>query len=263
MFFDFRGEFYSVLLNGLCVIFKPAKLCNDLSCANTVIRICLHYMTTQRFWIEGDNFVRRSVAEKKVRLYHASHTVKRIEDINFPGHKDSFDFGQGFYLTENKVVADMWSVSNNRPIVNVYEYDGSAQKLYDISRDFEAWLKIVVGFRSRAYKVNIKSDIIYGQIANDRMDRVMESFLAGVISSDQLRKALLLVNLGNQFAFKKSCIGLEFVGSYTLKGFEARQITDRNNSNRADLEAKIRLVYRERNTGFFIEDLKGMGDFYE
>ena len=198
-----------------------------------------------------------------VMLYHASHTVKLIEDIHFPGHKDSFDFGQGFYLTENKIVADMWSVSNNRPIVNVYEYMINAQTIFDVSNDFERWLKVIVGFRSRAYKVNIKSDIVYGQIANDRMDRVIESFLGGVISSDQLRKALLLVNLGNQYALKKSCAGLSYIDSYSLKGFEARQLTERNNSNRVDLDAKIRLVYRERNTGYFVDDIKNRGDFYE
>jgi len=199
----------------------------------------------------------------KVRLYHASHNVKQIKDIYFPGRKDSFDFGQGFYLTENKFVADMWSITNNRPVVNVYEYTKNTQTLYDISNDFENWLKIVVGFRSRSYKVNIKSGVIYGQIANDRMDRVIESFLAGVISSDQLRKALLLVNLGNQFAFKKSCVGLEYIDHYTLKGFEARQLAERNYSSRVNLDAKIKLIYRERNTGFFIDDLKGMGDFNE
>jgi len=200
---------------------------------------------------------------KKVMLYHASHTIKQIEDIRFPGPKDSFDFGQGFYLTENKIIADMWSITNNRPVVNVYEYMENTQQLYDITHNFLNWLRIVVGFRSKAYKVNIKSDIVYGQIADDRMDRVIESFLGGVISSDQLRKALLLVNLGNQFTFKKSCIGLEHVDHYTVKGFEAQNLTRRNNSNRVDLDSKIKLIYRERNTGYFVEDLKGMGDFNE
>ena len=198
-----------------------------------------------------------------ILLYHASHDVKQVKDIHYPGPKDSFDFGQGFYLTENKFVADMWSVTNHRPIVNVYEYVTGTQDIFDISGDFDRWLKVVVGFRTKLYRVNLKSDIIYGQIADDRMDRVIESFIGGAISSDQLRKALLIVNLGNQYTFKHSSNGLKLIDNYTLAGFNASRLIERNRSNRVDLESKIRLIYRERNTGYFIDELKGIGDFYE
>jgi len=157
----------------------------------------------------------------------------------------------------------MWSISAKQPVVNKYRLDLSAQSVLDVSKDFDKWLKIVVGYRTRRYNVRLKSDIIYGPIADDRMDQVLQTFLIGRLSSGQLRKALLLVNLGNQYALKKSAIGLEHIGYRILKGLQLQQIITRIQTNKTDIDSKISLIYREAGSGYYVEELTKMGDFVE
>jgi hypothetical protein len=46
---------------------------------------------------------------KKKLLYHGGDSALPVENIQFPGLRVNCDFGQGFYLAENKEAAEEWN----------------------------------------------------------------------------------------------------------------------------------------------------------
>ena len=201
-----------------------------------------------------------NIVTKKV--FHASDREIKAEDIKFPGPRDDCDFGQGFYLTENKQVANEWVCNSHTPVINEYKFTFDKKNALYLKNS--EWLKVVLGFRKGAYKVNFKSGIIHGLIANDRMVDVIPLFINGIIGDKRLIKCLDFCKFGNQYCLKNSAEGLEFVKSTTLRGLELEQARDRYYARRSGMTNQLRIIQRNSIPGEkFIEDYLTERDYNE
>ena len=197
-----------------------------------------------------------------LKLYHGSDKPVQIKDIMFPGPRATCDFGNGFYLTESKRVAEEWIVREPDPVLNVYDFSASKQEVLHLTR--EAWLRAVVGFRTGKYRVIFKSPIVCGIIANDRMDISLPFFLRGEIGDLRLFRCLDYCKLGNQYLLRLSA---EYLSNHTfksLKGAELQQAGERRTARRKGMEAELQKIRRQPVSGErFIDDYLADGDYHE
>ena len=197
-----------------------------------------------------------------ITLYHASDRVVDIPDIKFPGPRENCDFGNGFYLAENKYVAEEWVIRKPLPIINVYHFEAPKKEILYL--DGADWVKTIVGFRERAYKVHFKSPVVCGHIANDRMNDALPIFMQGIIGDLRLLKCLNYCNLGNQYLLRGPTGFLTFERSYNLKGLELQRAIDRYYIRRQDMSSRIQSIYEEQIPGEkFLRHYLAEGDYIE
>ena len=197
-----------------------------------------------------------------ITLYHASDHIVDIPDIKFPGHRNNCDFGNGFYLTERKQIAEEWVIRNPSPVINVYSLDAQRRDIFYL--DGVNWVKTILGFRERVYSVHFKSPIICGPIANDRMNDALPIFMQGIIGDLRLLRCLDFCKLGNQYLFRNSAKNLSFVKSYSLKGLELQRARERHQNRRKNMTAELIGIQRVSLSGErFIEEYLEGGDYFE
>lgn len=167
-------------------------------------------------------------------LYHGSdHVIKRPE---FGAGKKHNDYGRGFYCTENIELAKEWAVSEDADgYVNKYSIDTSHLSILDINSEQYTmlhWLGILLKNRiftlstplereAKKYildNFNISLDgidIVKGYRADDSYFSYARDFISGVISYEQLSKALRLGMLGEQYCLisPKAFTEIEYVGN--------------------------------------------------
>lgn len=167
-------------------------------------------------------------------LYHGSdHVIKRPE---FGAGKKHNDYGRGFYCTENIELAKEWAVSEDVDgYVNKYSIDTSRLSILDINSEpytMLHWLGILLKNRiftlstplereAKKYildNFNISLDgidIVKGYRADDSYFSYARDFISGVISYEQLSKALRLGMLGEQYCLvsPKAFTEIEYVGN--------------------------------------------------
>lgn len=167
-------------------------------------------------------------------LYHGSdHVIKRPE---FGAGKKHNDYGRGFYCTENIELAKEWAVSEDTDgYVNKYSIDTSHLSILDINSEqytMLQWLGILLKNRiftlstplereAKKYildNFNISLDgidIVKGYRADDSYFSYARDFISGVISYEQLSKALRLGMLGEQYCLvsQKAFTEIEYVGN--------------------------------------------------
>ena len=167
-------------------------------------------------------------------LYHGSdHVIKRPE---FGAGKKHNDYGRGFYCTENIELAKEWAVSEDADgYVNKYSIDTYRLSILDINSEQYTmlhWLGILLKNRiftlstplereAKKYildNFNISLDgidIVKGYRADDSYFSYARDFISGVISYEQLSKALRLGMLGEQYCLvsQKAFTEIEYVGN--------------------------------------------------
>ena len=197
-----------------------------------------------------------------LKLYHGSDKAMKIGDITFPGSRITCDFGAGFYLTESKRVAEEWVVREATPVLNSYGF--TAQKDEILCLTGEAWLRVIVGYRTGKYQVFLRSPIVRGIIANDRMDISLPFFLRGEIGDRRLFRCLDYCKLGNQYLLRQSAKYLSNHSFYPLKGAELQLAGKRRAERRRGMEVELQKIRRQPVSGErFIDDYLADGDFYE
>lgn len=167
-------------------------------------------------------------------LYHGSdHVIKRPE---FGAGKKHNDYGRGFYCTENIELAKEWAVSEDADgYVNKYSIDTSHLSILDINSEQYTmlhWLGILLKNRiftlstplereAKKYildnfNISLEGiDIVKGYRADDSYFSYARDFISGVISYEQLSKALRLGMLGEQYCLvsQKAFTEIEYVGN--------------------------------------------------
>lgn len=167
-------------------------------------------------------------------LYHGSDHI--IEKPEFGAGKKHNDYGRGFYCTQNIELAKEWAVSEDADgYVNKYSIDTSKLEVLDINSEkytMMHWLGILLNNRiftlttplereAKQYildNFNISLDgidIVKGYRADDSYFSYARDFISGVISYEQLSKAMRLGKLGEQYCLisKKAFATLEYTGS--------------------------------------------------
>ena len=136
------------------------------------------------------------------------------------------DFGFAFYTTDIKEQAERWAIRkakierrkniNAKPIVNVYEWNNSAQNnIKSFDGASMEWLETVLKCRSDiSYSHNY--DIIIGKIANDNVGETVSYVMQGIMRKEDAIERLRFEKINNQIAFctAKALEALTFVKSY-------------------------------------------------
>jgi len=174
-------------------------------------------------------------------LYHGS--VNIIEKPLFGYGKKYNDYGLGFYCTDTLEMAKEWGVGKDRNgYANCYELDCEGLNILDLNDPRYCilhWLAILLQNRefdipsplaleAKEYLLSHFSvpyrdfDAIIGYRADDSYFSFAQDFINGTISYRQLRQAMHLGKLGQQFVLisQKAFDRIRFVGYETAESGE-------------------------------------------
>ena len=195
-------------------------------------------------------------------LYHGCDETRQTRDIKFPGPRENCDFGAGFYLAASKQTAEEWVLRESTPVINSYNFKAKAKSILHLSG--EDWIRVVVGFRTRAFRVAFKSPIVCGTIADDRMDIALAAFIDETLGDKRLLEALNYCKLGNQYLLRDSSECLSFSESYELKGQELQRAESRWHSRRKGMDVFVKSLFKKPVDGEkYLSDYIAGGDYVE
>ena len=227
----------------------------------------------------------------KIKLYHGSTVEVKKPMYNFGS--DDNDYGRGFYLTEFYDRAESWALAmgdSSGGIINEYTLDISDLTVLNLD-DYGvlAWIAEVLSHRDlltgigiefkdefiSKYKVNTDdADVIVGYRADDSYGTVIDEFMNGRLTHDEVKKLFYKGELGVQYFLKseKAFNRIEFMRSYkadTSKSFNNEQIA-RAEVNKFIARRGVEIAKRI-NPGFMTvidaiaDDYKYVkdGDYYE
>lgn len=139
-------------------------------------------------------------------VYHGSDTVVECPDVVHSFRP--LDFGKAFYVTTNLEQATRWAKRKSdisksiKSYVSFYELDEdySSFSVKSFSDDLEEWIDFVCGCRSGSdiYK---EYDIIIGQVADDRVFRVVDLYQTGIWDKARAIKEIKVYPKYDQIAF--------------------------------------------------------------
>ena len=127
---------------------------------------------------------------KVMTLYHSGFAEIRNPDLH-RGRKNA-DFGQGFYLTEDREFALRWARERKgeQTVLNTYELDLSGLKVHRFERDL-AWFRYLYGNRTGKMD-SIDADVIIGPIASDTIYDTMGILTSGFLKEEAVMELLMI-----------------------------------------------------------------------
>lgn len=170
-----------------------------------------------------------------IELFHGSD--HEVRTPRFGLGKPDNDYGSGFYTTRYRSRAEDWALlyGSDQAIVNCYSIDYSPLSVLNLD-DYGplAWVAEVVANRGVSspiahefadelvakYRVDSSSfDVIVGYRADDCYGEVIESFMTGELTIDEVRRLFYKGELGTQVFIKspRAFAALRFEGSYTAE----------------------------------------------
>lgn len=169
----------------------------------------------------------------KLRVYHGSYC-----EVNTPsldnGRIDA-DFGIGFYVTLDIMMAEKWACRKKKPIINEYILDIDKLSKYSFSLD-EEWLDFVIQNRNGDDTTfsPYDFDILKGATADDKLFATIEQYESGFIDSETAVEVLNCMKIGQQICIrtKKGLENLHFIKSTELTPEQVKQIREANKTDR-------------------------------
>lgn len=158
------------------------------------------------------------MSENALILYHGSDHI--VDKPQFGLGRTDNDYGSGFYTTEILARAEEWALlyGSDTAIINKYQLDIASLNIIELDNLGPlAWIAEVVSHRGvsssvaktfaadfvRLYKPNTDlADVIVGYRADDSYGDVIESFLSGEITVDEVQKLFWKGELGHQVFIK-------------------------------------------------------------
>lgn len=145
-------------------------------------------------------------------LYHGSNT--HIEEIDLKRGRRGKDFGQGFYLSPDRLQAQQMAERTvdreeaGAPILTTYQFDDSI-----LFRPSDLKVKVFDGYSqewaefimmNRRNKTHIQThdyDIVYGPIANDKVGLQISRYQLQYIPMEELIRQLSFIRPTFQYFF--------------------------------------------------------------
>lgn len=185
---------------------------------------------------------------KKMKLYHTGYSIIESPDIYF-GRKNA-DFGQGFYLSDDKKFVGKWARErkNESVYVNIYELDLHSLNVLRLERD-EKWLSYIQENRRGKEDHYREYDVVIGPIANDTIYDVLGIITSGFLSFDE---SLTLMKLGPEYKqivikTKKAAEALKFL---TAKELDKETLKESAKEIKAEEEKYMEIVSRKMESMF-------------
>lgn len=120
-------------------------------------------------------------------VYHSSDQCFSTPDVDHS--REALDFGKGFYVARLKDQAEKYANRYLRigsdAYLHIFDYTPTSEmriKIFD-SYD-EEWLDFVCSCR-QGNEIYKKYDIIEGGVANDKVFRTVDLYMAGIYSKEQ------------------------------------------------------------------------------
>lgn len=139
-------------------------------------------------------------------VYHGSSEIVRIPDIDHSYRM--LDFGKGFYVTTVKEQAKRWAkrksdiLGGKKAILNIYRMGNptSDLKVKTFDEDLFEWIDFVCCCRD-GKEDYLKYDMIFGNVANDKVFRVVDMYHNGIWDKERALKEIKVYPSYNQIAF--------------------------------------------------------------
>ena len=201
-------------------------------------------------------------------IFHVARTTIEGTISPFCGRENN-EFGRGFYCGEASEQAS--SFVSRFPSSCIYMIRFNDKDLKKVNFDVnQEWMLAIAYYRGTldAYrehplikkiidKVN-KADYIYAPIADNRMYRIIEQFIDGLITDEQCKHCLAATNLGKQFVFltEKATSNLEIIERCYLSNTEREYYQNIKQSDINDGDNKVKLaMIKYKNQGKYIEEI--------
>ena len=201
-------------------------------------------------------------------IFHGARTIIEGTISPFCGRENN-DFGRGFYCGETSDQAS--SFVSRFPSSCIYMIKFNDKDLKKVNFDVnQEWMLAIAYYRGtlETYKehplikkiidkVN-KADYIYAPIADNRMYRIIEQFIDGLITDEQCKHCLAATNLGKQFVFltEKATSNLEIIERCYLSNAEREYYQNIKQSDINDGDNKVKLaMIKYKNQGKYIEEI--------
>jgi hypothetical protein len=157
-------------------------------------------------------------------VYHGSFLVVKKPDIGYS--KSNLDFGAGFYVTADRVQAEIWAKrkavrQNGKPIVNTYNLtdDLSKYKGLVFANEDVSWLDFVAKCR-KGKDLYKEYDYVSGSVANDDVFMTVDMYMRGIWDSQRALSEIRYYKTSHQICLITKMIidnELSFVKSYEVK----------------------------------------------
>ena len=123
--------------------------------------------------------------------YHTGYLEIREPDVYY-GRKNA-DFGQGFYMTDDRSFACRWAKEKKgtETILNTYGLDTEGLVIRRFSRD-EAWFEYILHNRTGKTDLYPEADVIIGPIANDTIYDTFGMITSGLLPQELAMQLLLI-----------------------------------------------------------------------
>ena len=206
--------------------------------------------------------------ENKLVLFHGA---KNIIDgsIDIDHSKSNNDFGKGFYCGESFEQSSLFVSGFDKSSVYIISFDprNLSHIKYKVNQE---WMLTIAYFRGRlkAYdnhptikrlinKLN-GMDYLIAPIADNRMFRIIDSFIEGEITDEQCIHCLAATNLGFQYVFKteKALNQTEILERCYLCSKEKERYQSKRLEDNKIGDSKIKMARRQyRGKGQYIDDI--------
>lgn len=199
------------------------------------------------------------------------HGAKRIIEgpLNVHVGRINNDFGQGFYTGETYAQAISFVSGYNES--SVYYLDFNSQNLkckeYQVNQE---WMMTIAYYRGtldkykdhatiqKIIKNSRNCDYIIAPIADNRMFKIIDSFIQGEITDEQCKHCLAAANLGKQYVFVSDLAisQLEIVERVYLADNEKNYYKEMRSSDSKLGEDKVKLArIQYRGKGKYIDEI--------
>lgn len=206
--------------------------------------------------------------ENKLVLFHGAKDI--IEgDIDVTHSRTNNDFGQGFYCGESFEQSSLFVSGFDTSSVYIISFD--SQNLSNVKYKVnQEWMLTIAYFRGRlkGYEshpiveklINKLNGIDYlvAPIADNRMFRIIDSFIEGEITDEQCIHCLAATNLGYQYVFKteKALNQVKIIERCYLCNKEKEAYHMKRLDDNKIGDSKIKMARRQyRGQGQYIDDI--------
>lgn len=154
-------------------------------------------------------------------VYHGSSI--EVKNPNILVGRTDIDFGQGFYVTKDKRMAEKWAAGKTTSINNMYELNFDDLNVITLGLT-QQWLDFIAynrGYSDQSFDIS-DVDVIIGPTADDKMFNTISSYLEGDLSAEKAIKYLNIVGYSNQIVLKteRAIDNIAFIKSMEIKGLQ-------------------------------------------
>ena len=160
-----------------------------------------------------------------MRLYHGSNVA--FSDIDLSICRPNKDFGRGFYLSPDRVVAEKMALRTvrrfgGRPYVMAFEFDDTLigdTPVKRFSMPTKEWAMFVMAnrrpdFPAQDHNRDNRYGLVVGPIANDDLALLFRQFALGLVTLEMLVHEMRYKQLTAQYSFHTpiAVSALSFIG---------------------------------------------------